>query len=63
MFYNVIICVYIFSLNSVNTSLILYLDAQIFMTAFNKCLLYLYNVLCELMRNMQYLLMKKLAIC
>ena len=31
------------------------------MTAFNKCLLYLYNVLCELMRNMQYLLMKKLA--
>ena len=44
-----------------NTSLILYLDAQIFMTAFNKCLLYLYNVLCELMRNMQYLLMKKLA--
>ena len=31
------------------------------MTAFNKCLLYLYNVLCELMRNMQYLLMNKLA--
>ena len=31
------------------------------MTAFNKCLFYLYNVLCELMRNMQYLLMNKLA--